>query len=387
MNPIDLIKLFREYFSLFDQFSNDDFNNFNGIPNFNISIDNVKSVLMKTIDINNYYDVLKIADIYQYKNLQELLDILYNKIFCSYFYNNSFFENIEHKNLLFLLHLYYNFNNKLFPNLIVIIQQNILNNKYQLASYDFFDKYIYDSDCMNKRDRTCNINNICSVGCYLYYTKNIIRTKKYLDNPVILNNIIHIFKTNNYDLFNYIINEISQYDLNGFNRLILKNIYLVNDIDFFVLIINKLPKYFPFENEYVLFNKIINKSYPFILAYIKNDYDNVIYLINDTIINNIITSNDLDKINFLINIFNRGKKNAFNKNMFIKIVSCSWTHSLISSVEKYKLKYPCCQFEIIILQLIDDLKKNNLANKLNISVWQKYMLGHNYTIINNHLLC
>ncbi len=73
--------------------------------------------------------------------------------------------------------------------------------------------------------------------------------------------------------------------------------------------------------------------------------------------------------------------------MFIKIISCSWTHSLLSSVEKYKLKYPCCQFEISILNLINDLKKNNLANKLNISVWQKYILSYNYTIINNHLLC
>ncbi len=384
MNPIDLIKTFREYFSLFDNFTNDDFNNFNGIPNFDISIDNIKSVLMQKINAKNYYDVLKIADIYQYKNIEKLLTIFSLELLSGNYY---FLNKMEHNKVLFILHLYHDFKHMYFSDIITQIQENILNNKSKAVSYDFFDKYIYDSDCMNKLNRTCNINNVCSVGCYLYYTKDIIRTKKYLDNPVLINNIINIFKTNNYYLFNYIINEISKYELNGFNRLTLKNIHLVNDVNFFILIINTLPKYFPFENEYELFNKIINKSYSFILAYIKNDYNNVIYLINDTIINNIITSNDLDKINFLINIFNKGKKNAFNKKMFIKIISCSWTHSLLSSVEKYKLKYPCCQFEISILNLINDLKKNNLANKLNISVWQKYILGYNYTIINNHLLC
>ncbi len=219
MNPIDLIKTFREYFSLFDNFTNDDFNNFNGIPNFDISIDNIKSVLMQKINAKNYYDVLKIADIYQYKNIEKLLTIFSLELLSGNYY---FLNKMEHNKVLFILHLYHDFKHMYFSDIITQIQENILNNKSKAVSYDFFDKYIYDSDCMNKLNRTCNINNVCSVGCYLYYTKDIIRTKKYLDNPVLINNIINIFKTNNYYLFNYIINEISKYELNGFNRLTLK---------------------------------------------------------------------------------------------------------------------------------------------------------------------
>jgi hypothetical protein len=224
----NIIKLFKRYFHLFEYMTDEQFIEFDYMPDLEIDKDRnlVEDLITMSITPDNIYNILKLADVYQFKKINDLL----KKICCN---EDVDIYDLDLHIFCFILNLLNTYNLKLLSKVIEQTQHKFFDGTLNYKSFGTFDDMIFGYNpktCLYKRI-PCPNNDVCS-ACYNYKITNKKADRydnQYIHNaflnddidllkcitknkyciPILHDNIILGYKIS-YELFKYII-DITDY--------------------------------------------------------------------------------------------------------------------------------------------------------------------------------
>jgi hypothetical protein len=163
----NIIKHFKKYFHLFEYMTDEQFNEFDYIPDLEIdkNIELITETITLTLTPDNIYNVLKLADVYQFKKLNELLEKTCNG-------KDVNIYDLDLHTFCFILNLLNIHSPGLLSVIINKIRLDCLCGTLKYKNYGTLDDMIFGTNtktCLYNRS-ICPNRDACS-ACYSYKEK------------------------------------------------------------------------------------------------------------------------------------------------------------------------------------------------------------------------